>query len=495
VLRRLRVWWLGAWLAVFGIAYAAPPDIDVTVTPAWKGWSRPGRASELDIRVSSNVATQATLDVRAGRQTVRAELALEPGRVLRLQLPVSSTADLAASVSVASAPLVRRDITVAQSESPVLGVGVANEERVQLDGFHSVALTSDDLPRNASAYASVDALILDAATLRALDPRQLGALLAHAAACGRIAVVSADERVRRVFEGAGGCGGRALLSAPTLAEARALLVDSLSLSLPSPLPAGGVGELLRPEHAQWNGVAVMLAVYVAVAVLVSIFFSAWPVMLLVPGLAAVASLGVLHALRPQPQLVIWSEGDAGAALARYQAWQRFPGGLRERVRVPIPPLLAASVRPCDARQSLRLEVDAGRGEAAHAAFETRLFQQVSLCYAGSFPMSRALATTALADGAREVRNVGTSAWPAGLLLADGQARELPALAPGANATLATLATLATNSGRPPRDALLRIASSRNAPGGVAALWPLDLAGVAEVPANAKGWLLVVVPVR
>jgi hypothetical protein len=482
---------VGLGLAVCGIANAAPPpDFDVTVTPAWKGWSRPGRASELDIRVSSPVATGATLDVRAGRQTVRTELALEPGRVVRLQLPVSVTAGLAVGVAAASAsPAVWRDISVAQSESPVLGVGLAGEERVQIEGFHSVALAADDLPRNAAAYASVDALILDAVTLRALDQRQLGALLAHATACGRIAVVSADERVRRVFEGAGGCGGRALLSAPTVAEAKALLIESLNLSLPSPLPPGGVSELLRPGHALWNGVAVMLAVYVAVAALVWLFFSAWPVLLLVPALAAVASLAVLHTLRPQPQLVIWSEGEAGAALARYQAWQRFPAGVREPVRVPIPPLLAASVQPCDARQALRLDFDASRGEVAQAAFETRLFHQVTLCYAGSFPMSRALAAPARADGSREVRNVGTTAWPAGLLLADGQARELPALAPGAQAALAA------TGGRPARDALLRIASARSAPGGVAALWPLDLAGVAEVPADSQGWLLVSVPAR
>ncbi len=484
MLRRL----LGLGLAVCSMAHAAePPHIELSTTAAWKGWSRPGRATELDVRISSSVATPATLEVSAGRQSVRAELQLEPGRVLRLQLPVSGSASVAALVFAPGASAVRREIGVSQSESPLLGVGLAGEEHVQLEGFHSVALTADDLPRNAAAYASVDALILDAPTLRALDPRQLAALLAHAAACGRIAVVSADERVRRVFEGAGGCGGRALLSAPSVAQARALLAESLNLSLPSPLPPGGAGELLRPGHAHWNGVAMLLAAYVAVALLVWLFFSAWPLLLAVPALAAVLALGLLHMLRPQPQLVIWSEGDSGAALARYQAWQRVPGGLREQVRVPIPPLLAASVQACDARQALRLDFDTGRGEVAHAVFETRLFHQVSLCYAGSFPMSRALVDAAQPDGSRAVRNVGATAWPSGLLLAEGRAHELPALAPGAQATLAA------NSGRTPPDAVARLASQRSPQQGAGALWPLDLGGVAEVPAGARGWLLVAVP--
>ena len=67
-------------LALCGIAQAAtPPRIDLTVTPAWKGWSRPGRATELDIRLSTDAATPAMVDVAAGRHTVRASWSCSPG--------------------------------------------------------------------------------------------------------------------------------------------------------------------------------------------------------------------------------------------------------------------------------------------------------------------------------------------------------------------------------------------------------------------------------
>ncbi len=474
-------------LALCGAALAAaPPLLELTATPAWKGWSRPGRASELDIRIRSDVATRATLEVSAGQQTLRAELELEAGRVLRLQLPVSATAGLAASATAAAASAPRREIAVALSESPVLGVGLASEERVRLEGFHSLALSADDLPRHASAYASVDALILDAPTLRALDPRQLAALLSHAAACGRIAVVNTDERLRRLLEGAGGCGGRALVSAPSLAEAQVQLSASLARSLPTAMSPGSVGELARPGHEVWNRVAVLLAVYVAIAALAWLFFTGWPVLLGVPALAAVVVLGTLHALPPPPQLLIWSEGDAGAPLARYQAWQRFPGLVRERQRVAVPPQLAGGAQPCDARQALRVDFDALRGRISFVEFDTRLFGQVSLCYAGSFPMARAPVAAMRADGALEVRNAGNTAWPAGRLLADGQVYGLPALAPAAQTTLAA------NSGQAAREPVLRLAATRTPPQGAVALWALELGGVAEVPAASQGWLLVTV---
>lgn len=481
MLRRLLL--LG--IALCGIAHAdAPARIELSATPAWKGWARPGRATEVDIRLSTDVATRATLDVVAGRQSVRAELDLQPGRVTRLQVPVSSAERVAVSVASSAGPPQRLDIGLAQSESPLLGVGVASNDPIELDGFHTAVLAADDLPRNGTAYASLDALILDAPTLGALDQRQLGALLAHAAACGRIVVVNTDARVRRLLDGAGGCGGQVMLSADSLADAKAMLKSSLAASLPPAMSLGGIGELARPGHAIWYRVAVGLAAYFAAAALAHFFFASWPVLLLTPALAALGALGLLHAKQPSSQLVVWSEGDSGAPSARYQAWQQFPGVVRERVRVPIPPQLATAAQPCDSNLEMRFDFDAIRGRATLAEFETRLFRQVALCYSGSFPMARALAIEARADGVRDVRNAGTKAWPHGVLLADGLVHDLPALGPDVHTTIDA------KSGKPVQDAAARTAMTRKRPAGAAALWELELGGVADAPIESRGWLLV-----
>lgn len=500
-----------AGLALCAAAQAAvPPRIELTATPAWQGWSRPGRSTEIDIRLGTDTAVRATVEVLAGRQIVRSELELQPGRVSRLHIPASPAATGAVTVVLtaipdAASPLgppwppERRELAIAQSESPLLGAALAAGGPVGLDGFHTVALTAQDLPRNASAYSSIDALMLDAPTLAALDQRQLAALLAHAAACGRIVLLNADAGVRQALEAAGGCGGLTLMTAASPSEARQLLTSSLAAGVSAAITATSLAGLSRPAQATWNRLAVALAVYFAAALLVPVFVVSRSVAVrvlvpvTVPALATVAVLALLHTVQPPSQLRVWSEGESGAQVARYQAWQQFPGQARERLRVPIPPQLAAAAQACDPTQPMHFDFDAARGQLTSAEFETRLFRQVRLCYSGSFPMARALATEVRADGLREVRNTGPTAWPAGLLLAQGKADALPAVAAGAHTAIGASAS------PPPGDAVVRAAMARIRPDpeGVAALWPLELAGVAGVAGesiDSMGWLLVsVVP--
>lgn len=462
----------------------AEPRVELTAAPAWKGWTRPGRTTEIDVRLSADSAVRASLDVVAARQSTGATVELQPGRVARLQIAVSSAAAVDVEARAPSAPPVRRGVSLALSESPLLGVAVASDERVALDGFHALALAADDLPRNGSAYASVDALIVDAPTLAALDQRQLAALVTYAADCGRLVLINTDQRVRRLLEDAGGCGGRFTMQAESLAEATSMLTASLATSLPAVLSPGSIGELARPSPAAWNAVAVSLAVYFAAAVLALVFIPSLPAIVLTSALAIVGTLALLQGMSPRSQLIVWSEGESGTQLARYQAVQRFPGLVRERVRVPLPPQLGAAAQSCEPGQTMHYEVDATSGRATFAEFETRLFRQVTLCYSGSFPMQRTIAVEARADGSRAVRNAGTRAWPRGGLLAGGVARDLPALGPGA----ATV--IDARSGGPARDSALRTAQTRIRADSTAALWSLDLAGVAGAPIDSTGWLLV-----
>lgn len=461
----------------------AQSRIDLAATPAWKGWTRPGRATEVDIRLSVDTATRATLDVVAGRQVVRASLDLEPGRIVRLQVPIESAEAVAVSALSPAAPPQRREIRIAHSESPLLGVGLVTGDPVHLDGFHTVALDADDLPRNASAYASIDSLILDAPTLGALDERQLGALLVHAAECGRILLLNVDPRVRRVLDEAGGCGGRTLMNAASIADAKEMLKLSLAASMLPVTALPGIGELARPDHGTWNRVLIILAVYFAAAALAAIFFSSLPVLLLVPALATVAMLALLHFMQLSPQLGVWSEAASGMHTARYQAWQRFSGLTRGRTRVSVLPQFA-SARPCDPKQAMRFDFDASLGRATTAEFDTRLFRPISLCYSGSFPVARTIAIDAGPDGLLHVRNTGSMGWRKGVLLAGGLVHELPALGPGGDAVIHS------RSGKSFRDNVVRTAMVRTQTDGAAALWELDLGSVADSPLQSTGWLLV-----
>ena len=136
---------------------------------------------------------------------------------------------------------------------------------------------------------------------------------------------------------------------------------------------------------------------------------------------------------------------------------------------------------------MRFDFDASRGRATFAEFDTRLFRQISLCYSGSFPVARAIAIEARPDGLLHVRNAGSVGWPKGVLLAGGLVHELPALGPGDDTIIHT------RSGKPFRDALMRTAMARTRTDGAAALWELELGGVADIPTQSKGWLLVSIP--
>jgi hypothetical protein len=481
-LRRLLV--LG--LALCGLAQAQEPAprLDLAATAAWGGWSRAERATEIDLRLTAGQPGRVALELRSGRQTVVTEVDLQPGRPARVQMPVAAAASISARARAADGAEVQRTIELKRSSSPLLAVALAAGATLAVAPFHAVAVGAADLPRQATAYAAIDALVLDASLLTALDARQTAALLGHAAACGRIVVLQADAPVRRLLAAGGGCGAHALSWVASPEEARQALLDALSHRLPEPMSLGATAGLRQPDGAVWTRIAVAVVVCFAAMALVLLFSRQALVLLLAPALAAAAMLALLQLQQPATQLMVWGEGGSGAPLARYQAWQQVQGVAHERIQVPIPAALGGAVQACDTRQALHLHLDAERGQAVSATFDSRLFGRAWLCFAGSFPTARNITAAPRADGTTAVRNAGTQAWPAGRLMIAGQVYDLPALAGGAPLTLPP-----PGAGTP-RGAELQLAASRIGFDGRAALWPLDLTGVVDAGTAARGWLLV-----
>ncbi len=476
-----RAWLLTAAALCASVQAEGLARVDWSAAAAWKGWSRPGRTTEIEWQSAAAAATTVDLQVLGPAGTlVRSHADLAPGQPLRLHLPVAAAPTLVAELAVAGAAPERREITLALSESPLLGLALADGAARALDGFKSLALSPQDLPRQASAYSSIDALVLDTSTLAALDARQLAALLAHAGACGRIAVVNRDERVRRMLDGAAGCGGRMLLHAADAAQALSALEASLAhdgKDLPAP------PEAANGPGSAWQAVAVGLATYFAASLLLALFASvSWP-MLVLPAAAALAAAAWLPLVPAPSPLVVWAEGEAGDPVARYRARQEFTGLARGRTVLPIPAQLADAAQPCPGSPPPRLAFDAAHDRPSEASFETRLFGRAALCFAGGFPMKREPRLETAADGPRRVRNGGATAWPAGWWIDAGGWRELPPLAAGAAAAPGPAATL-------PAAPVTRQTQARVAPDRPAALWQLDLAGVGPLAPGSQGWLLV-----
>jgi hypothetical protein len=474
-------------LAVLALALdgasAAVAATQVELTPAWGGWSRPGRVTEIGVRARADAATRVVIDIVSGAQSMHAPIDLAPGAAQRYEVNVPASAALESVIEIEGAPPEQRRIALSMSESPLLAVALAEGRTPELPGFHEVTVAADDLPRTAAAYASVDALAIDGATIRALDPRQLVALIGYAAACGRLAVVAPAPDVQRLLEGSAGCGARMLVSSAAPEDAMAMLAATLATPSAPAASAADLAAMLRPETREWSRVVASLAAFFGIATLALLLTSRMPVLLLMPPLAAVALAALLSGGEPRERLVIWAEAAPDVRVAQYQAWQELTGSSRRTLDVS---LLSSLGHPhaCESRRPARFEVDAIRGRPVTARFEGRLFDAVTVCYSGHFPVMRAVGVRRRPDGTIEVRNDGTLAWPPGTFVAEGAVQALPALGPG------KAATLHADRGQTPQDPAQRAALARTPFGGYGLLWPLALDTVADAPTASAAWLLV-----
>jgi hypothetical protein len=479
---------LATALSLLAAPATSTAALDVQAVAAFGGWSRSDRVTELAVRLTADAPTRVTLALQSGPQTLRSVVDLQAGRAQRLHLPLRSGPRIDLVATPADGAPQRMSIDLSLSETPLLAVALADGQGAEFQGFHAVALAADQLPRQPAAFASVDALVIDAPTLSALDPRQLQALLDLAATCGRIVVVAADAEVRRVLDAGAGCGGRTLVHAASPAQAGTALEAALSAPVPPVLSDSSVIAWSRPGLDTWRRAVVVLAGGFAAAALAIVVTAApWP-MLGASALGALLALLAVPGGTPESRLVVWSEGASGASFARYQGWQWVTGSARGTLRVELPPQLAASVRPCQASQAVQFDFDVGQGRIHAASFESRLFGTLPLCYEGQFPQARSLVLESAADGAPQVRNAGALSWPAGRLLWDREVATLPALAPGETAPLAAPPDPAQQAAL--QDAVARTAQSRRPDGATAGLWALELDTVAGTPPGAQAWLLL-----
>ena len=367
---------------------ATAARIEATATASWGGWTRPERVTEVELRLGAPEATNVAIALHAGRQTILSAVRLEPGRPVALHLPAPTPRPLSIELTPDGGPPQRLDVATVAADAPLLASALA-EGRAALDGFHSVAVGPRDLPWRAAAYTSVDALIIDEATLAALGEHQLAALIDHAAACGRIALVGVGATPRRLIEEAAGCRGRHLVRAESTGEAVAALAASLEASSDSVRPVANPQRRLPAVPAAWTIVVAGTALYLAVAALAALLLPWGPAIVLVSALATVGAFALTVMLPPADSLVAWTEAEPGVHSVGYRALQRFDGAGRTTRRVALAGL--AGAQPCRGDEAVSLEFDPVQNRLTHAAFEAPLFAGITICYHGVLPPEQALA--------------------------------------------------------------------------------------------------------
>jgi hypothetical protein len=466
----------------------AQPQLDLTATPAWNGWSRSGRSTEIFVRVRSAERVHVRVSAKAGAQAVTSDLDLEPGRAVALHMPIASADRITVTGELRETPLINHELRIAQSVAPLLAVAMASGQAIELEGLHTLSVGPESLPRNGSAFSSIDALIIDGGALRALDSSQLDALIAHTTACGRTVLVNVEPAAREVFENAAGCSGRLLMTATSPAQAASVLKASLADTSAAQVESTPARDLARIDLASWYRALVLLAASFAI-VLVALSFSSSTIMFVIVPLLAMAALWVcLNAMEAVSVVAVWAEAESGARIARYDARQQVRSLSRKPTEIPALARLG-SMQACDPNQPMRFNFDAARGLTTSVEFEGRLFRSAALCYAGTLPLARSIAIDATSDSAVDVRNAGRLAWPSGVLIARRDAYPLPALGPGDRATISTHANHSA-PGPAVRSALARMPTD-----GLAALWELDPAAIADSAGRVTAWLFVPIPRR
>jgi len=447
--------------ASLGLVPACLASFDLAATPAWQGWTRAGRTTEIDVRLTSDVARPVRIVVAGAGRSVTAEIDLQAGVPERLQIPVAADDVLSITASAPGVAPVSRTLPLAFAQSPLLAVAAESGDRASLDGYHSIAIAHEALPRHASAYSSIDVLVISSSVVAALDERQWAALATHLGRCGRVVLAGPEGEWAAAVEKAAGCAGRNLVRTPSLGR----LAEFLSTNPFAPVDAVNPTSLPRaatPGQAQWG--------YVAAATIASLALMALAVMLLkpfawiaAPVVVTALSVTVIGALSGSTSLALWSEAESGSSVARYQAVQWHSPTKRSRTDAPLAALDGA--QPCSPISESVLRYDPTSRRISTLEFDARLFRTVPVCFSGTMAVDRAIRVSANPDGTLSARNEGRTPLPAGSLLRDGRSLELPALAADATAVIQI-----QPAGSADLSPVAKRAASRLAPGEIAAFW-------------------------
>ena len=355
---------------------------------------------------------------------------------------------------------------VLSGESVVAGFGALPD---------ALVVTPSDLPRLASAYAHIRALVIDGTTLAQLDEDQLRALVEHIGNCGRMLLVGAAPTVQRALEQRAGCGGLLLQTTANrsaLDPELATLLGRRVSALPS---ASTLSTLLSSRSTDLQLMTLYLAGFVAVFVLLTIIprtrLPALGFCALVTGLAA-----TLWTAEPSEAFIAWSEVHDGDRIARYMAIDRATARARGE-RTLQTQSLARSPREISGR-SLTLHWSMAPAER-HLDWSASLLEEAQVVSAGSFNVEPNL--RAGTDGeVVTVCNSGAATSPPAYLRWHGTTYAVPALAPSAKWSAVDATPVSTLSPE------LRLLARRTQNNALTLLQPL------RVPANGgvrQAWLM------
>ncbi|MCP3870514.1 MAG: hypothetical protein GY703_20965 [Gammaproteobacteria bacterium] len=177
--------------------------------PAWGGWFRPGRTTELAITLKAARNGEYLLTLTSTGKVIRYNGYLEADHPRRHWLPVQPGANgvVHARLQCGNEEVIEDEHYLIPSGNPLFGVGMgATWPPYPPQQWRGV--TDSRLPHTPQGYSSLDLLYLNAVHLTTLGRDQSLALDRYLAGCGHVILTGKHREWAERIEGIAGCNGR-----------------------------------------------------------------------------------------------------------------------------------------------------------------------------------------------------------------------------------------------------------------------------------------------
>ena len=365
------------------VATSAAAQEVVSVSPAWDGHLQTGAVSELGITLSAARDSIVRLNLNGTDPPVFAEIDVRGGIPTTAWIPVRPNRDGDVSVAVADTATVTRSLFEVPSTERLVAV-VASHDAPDIaavplpTGARAVSVSSNALPRTPQGYGTMSAVVIDASAVTRLDARQMDALRAYLADCGRIVLRRFPAEAIRTIGLLAGCGGTFLATVKddgAIAGTVAALMAADSTAPHGDLP-------FAPPHPAAFGLAAFALLYVALIMGTVILARRWWHFIVSPVAAAALAYFVWTGRPADSHATVWSQANAAATTGRFQAHVRADGMGLGMAHITIPAAATLLSWPKDA------VIDVAATHEGYTTtvitFSTRLHSRESLTLKGTF---------------------------------------------------------------------------------------------------------------
>ena len=321
--------WTLAWVSI-SVA-KADSSLQIEITPAWNGYYRPGKSTEISVRLISQGSGAVTIEAGKLLQTIELEAGIPKSAGFPL-LPDNSGAALLHAERPDDARMsIEKSVSLTASKIPTIALvteGLTIQDRQVIaqqlhhadkDNFLSISALT--LPRFDPGYESVDAIIIHYLGLKNLDEQQLQALSQYLEKCGKTIALEFPETVYSKLKTIAGCNGDFLVTAPSPFEFSDQ-VKNLIHRHPDSLPELNALSAAMTKPGIYNPYSLLLGFclgYLLIVVMTAAIAKHKYTLFIVPLLATVVTIVICRQQQPERHLVSWLQMDSQQTSARYSA--------------------------------------------------------------------------------------------------------------------------------------------------------------------------------